>query len=59
VADTKHDFAALNDGRWRAMTHDQGAASGDAFGHFSCARHSAVIGHRARPAWPCHHAPST
>ncbi|MDO5625218.1 MAG: hypothetical protein Q4G71_11070 [Pseudomonadota bacterium] len=40
-----HDFASLNDRRWRAMTHDKGAVRVAALRHLSCARQSAVIRH--------------
>ncbi|MDO5623195.1 MAG: hypothetical protein Q4G71_00725 [Pseudomonadota bacterium] len=42
----KHDFASLNDRRWRAMTNDKNAVPVSASGHLSCAE-GAVICHRA------------
>ncbi|MDO5624903.1 MAG: hypothetical protein Q4G71_09455 [Pseudomonadota bacterium] len=43
----KHDFASLNDWRWRAMTNDKTAVQVDALSHLSCAE-GAVIRHRFR-----------
>ncbi|MDO5626275.1 MAG: hypothetical protein Q4G71_16510 [Pseudomonadota bacterium] len=42
----KHEFAALNDWRWRAMTDDKTAKRADVARHLSCAA-GAVIRHRA------------